>query len=295
MQTVLITGANGFVGSYLSRLLLDEYRIVATGKGACRLDINHTNFRYESLDFTDEKEVAAVLKAHQPDVIVHAGALSKPDDCEGDRAAAYQANVAATTYLLKEAARLGSFFVFLSTDFIFSGEEEGMYSEEDLAAPVNYYGQTKVEAETAVRQYPFDWSIVRTVLVYGKAHGGRDNILTMVAKNLQSGKPLRIYNDQVRTPTYVEDLAQGIKTIIDRRAAGVFHLSGEDVRTPYQMAVEVAEYLGYEGSLIEKVTEQTFSQPARRPLRTGFNLAKAKKVLDYRTTPFAEGLRKTFG
>lgn len=294
MQTVLITGANGFVGSYLSRQLLDDYKVVATGKGPSRLDINHTNFRYESFDFTRENEVDAVLSTCQPDVIIHAGALSKPDECELDREAAYRTNVAATTYLLKEAVRYKSFFVYLSTDFIFSGEEEGMYREEDPAAPVNYYGQTKLEAEGAVKQYPFNWSIVRTVLVYGKPHGGRDNILTMVAKHLAAGKPLRIFNDQVRTPTYVEDLTQGIKTLIEKRATGVFHLSGEDVRTPFQMAIEVAGHLGYDCKLIEKVTEQTFSQPARRPLRTGFDLAKAKQVLDYRTTPFAEGLRKTF-
>jgi dTDP-4-dehydrorhamnose reductase len=294
MQTVLITGANGFVGSYLSRLLLDGFKVVATGKGACRLDINHPHFRYESLDFTVEKEVSGLLASLQPEVIVHAGALSKPDECEQDRVAAYRTNVTATGYLLKEAARLKSFFVYLSTDFIFSGEEEGMYSEDDAAAPVNYYGQTKLEAEALVKQYPFDWSIVRTVLVYGKPQGGRDNIVTMVAKNLAVGVPLKIFHDQLRTPTYVEDLAQGLKTIIDKRVTGVFHLSGEDVRTPYEMAVEVARHLGYDSNLIEKVTEQSFSQPARRPLRTGFNLSKAKRLLDYRTTPFAEGLQKTF-
>lgn len=294
MQTVLITGANGFVGSYLTRLLLDDYKVIATGKGECRFDINHTNFRYKSLDFTLESEVAAVLSDLRPEVIVHAGAMSKPDDCELDRAGAYRTNVTGTGYLLKEAARLRSFFLYLSTDFIFSGEE-GMYSEEDPAAPVNYYGQTKLEAEALVRQYPYDWSIARTVLVYGHPQGGRGNILTMVANSLKEGKPLRIFNDQVRTPTYVEDLAQGLKSIIDKRAAGVFHLSGEDVLTPWEMAVETARHLGYDRSRIEKVTEQTFSQPARRPLKTGFNLSKAKRQLDYRTTPFSEGLRKTFG
>lgn len=293
MQTVLITGANGFVGSYLTRLLLDDYRVIATGKGECRLDINHKNFHYKSLDFTVESEVAAVLSSQRPEVIVHAGAMSKPDDCELDRQGAYLANVTATGFLLKEAARLRSFFLYLSTDFIFSGEE-GMYSEDDPAAPVNYYGLTKLEAEGLVRQYPFGWSIARTVLVYGHPHGGRGNILTMVANNLKEGKPLRIFNDQVRTPTFVEDLAQGLKSIIDKRATGVFHLSGEDVRTPWEMAVEATRHLGYDPELIEKVTEQTFSQPARRPLRTGFNLAKARQLLDYRTTPFSEGLRKTF-
>jgi dTDP-4-dehydrorhamnose reductase len=293
MQTVLITGANGFVGSYLSRLLLDDYKIVATGKGACRLDISHKNFHYESLDITAETEVSAVLSAFRPEVIVHAGALSKPDECELNKEQAFLTNVTSTGHLLNEAARLQSFFLFLSTDFIFSGQE-GMYSEEDLAAPVNYYGQTKLEAEELVKQYPFAWSIVRTVLVYGHPQCGRQNILTMVANNLKAGQSMKIFHDQVRTPTFVEDLTQGIKTIIEKRAGGIFHLSGEDVRTPWEMAVEVADYLGFDNRLIEKVTEQSFSQPARRPPKTGFNLSKAKELLGYCTTPFAEGLRRTF-
>jgi dTDP-4-dehydrorhamnose reductase len=245
------------------------------------------------MDFTRQNEVAEVMASVQPDIIVHSGALSKPDECEQDKEQAYNTNVSATGYLLAEAARWESFFVFLSTDFVFSGEE-GMYSEDDPLAPVNYYGQTKVEAEAMVKEYSFDWSIVRTVLVYGHPQGGRDNILTMVANNLEEGKHLKIFDDQVRTPTYVEDLAQGLKTIIDKRATGIYHISGEDVRTPYQMAIEVAEYLNLDKSLIEKVTEQTFQQPARRPLKTGFNLSKAKRELFYIPTPFAKGLKKTF-
>jgi dTDP-4-dehydrorhamnose reductase len=293
MQTVLITGSNGFVGSYLSRLLLSDYNVIATGKGECRLDIDHTHFRYELLDFTLENEVKGVLSTHQPDIIVHAGALSKPDDCELHKEQAFHTNVIATGYLLQEAARYKSFFIFLSTDFIFSGQE-GMYSEEDPAAPVNYYGQTKLEAENLVKQYPYEWGIVRTVLVYGYPNGGRHNILTMVASALKNGQPLKIFDDQVRTPTYVADLARGIKSIMDKRAQGVYHISGEDVRTPYQMAVEVADYLKLDKGLVEKVTEQSFSQPARRPLKTGFNLTKAKRDLKYQPTPFAEGLKKTF-
>ena len=293
MQTVLITGANGFVGTYLSQLLLSDYKVIATGKGACRLDIDHPHFRYESLDFTQEKEVLTVLATFKPDIIVHAGAWSKPDDCELHKEQAFLANVTSTDYLLRAAARLKSFFIFLSTDFVFSGNE-GMYGEEDPAAPVNYYGQTKLEAESLVNQYPYAWSIVRTVLVYGKPHGSRHNLLTMVANALKNGQSLKIFDDQVRTPTYVEDLAQGIKSIIDKRAQGIYHISGEDVRTPYQMAVEVADFLKLDKDLVEKVTEASFNQPARRPLKTGFNLAKAKRDLGYLPTPFKEGLKKTF-
>jgi dTDP-4-dehydrorhamnose reductase len=183
--------------------------------------------------------------------------------------------------------------VFLSTDFVFDGEK-GMYEENDERRPVNYYGQTKLLAEDEVMKYAYDWSIIRTVLVYGKPFSSRQNLLTNVAIGLQKGEKLNIFDDQVRTPTFVEDLAEGIVRIIEKRANGLFHLSGVDRVTPYQMAVAVAHHLGLDASLIKKVKEQDFNQPAKRPLKTGFNISKAKAELNYQPVSFREGLKRTF-
>src|SRR5919199_4571779 len=164
MPTILITGANGFVGYYLTlQLLQQSYKVIATGKGENRLPFTDANFVYESLDFTDEENIKAVFEKYRPDVVIHGGAISKPDECELHKEKAYLINVTGTELLLQQATVYQSFFVFISTDFVFSGEEK-RYKEEDATGPVNYYGQTKVLAEAAVRQYPHDWSIVRTVL-----------------------------------------------------------------------------------------------------------------------------------
>ena len=98
----------------------------------------------------------------------------------------------------------------------------------------------------------------------------------------------------MRTPTYVGDLADGIIVVIEKKAKGVYHLSGEDILTPWQMAVKAAEYLGLDSSLINKVTAANFSQPAKRPPKTGFVIDKAKKELGYQPLSFEEGLKKTF-
>jgi len=295
MKKVLITGANGFVGHYVAQQLLQKsYKVVATGKGNCRLPFRSKNFLYETLDFTNEEAVSRVFKKHQPDIVIHSGAISKPDECELDKEKAFLINVTGTKYLLKHSEIFKSFFIFLSSDFIFSGEEEGMYAEEDAAAPVNYYGHTKLLAEEEVKQYVYDWSIVRTVLVYGPTLSGRHNILTFVAEGLKKERPLQIFNDQIRTPTYVEDLAEGIVRLVENHKTGIYHISGEEVLTPYDMAIAVAEYLRLNTALIKPATAATFDQPARRPLKTGFNIAKAKKELDYACTPFKEGLAKTF-
>ena len=245
------------------------------------------------MDFTDPFAVHDVFEKYQPGVIVHTGAMSKPDECELNQWQAYITNVEGTITLLNNAAGYKSFFVFISTDFVFDGVK-GNYAETDIPGPVNFYGKTKLEAEEAVQEYEFEWAIVRTVLVYGKPNTGRGNILTTVKDKLEKREEYKVVDDQIRTPTYVEDLASGIVTIIEKKKKGIYHLSGTDVLTPYQMACMVADHLRLNKSLIKKVTASDFSQPAERPPKTGFNIDKARKELGFEPISFEEGLKKTF-
>lgn len=292
---ILVTGANGFLGNYLvQQLLQKQYPVIATGKGECRLSFTGVdNFDYEPMDFTDPFAVHDLFEKYQPSVVVHAGAMSKPDDCEKEQWQAYFINVEGTVTLLTNAEAYRSFFVFVSTDFVFDGEK-GMYSETDIPSPVNFYGKTKLEAEEIVKEYAFDWAIARTVLVYGKPLAGRSNILSIVKEKLEKGEEYSVVNDQVRTPTYVEDLAAGIVAIIEKKATGIYHLSGADILTPYEMAIKAADFLKLNKSLLKKVTAADFTQPAKRPPKTGFNIEKAKRELDYQPRSFDEGLAKTF-
>jgi dTDP-4-dehydrorhamnose reductase len=291
----LITGANGFLGHYLvEQLLKKNYHVIATGKGECRLPfIGNKNFEYVTMDFTDPFVVHDVFEKYKPEAVIHSGAMSKPDECELQQWQAYVTNVEGTITMLLNAEEHKSFFLFVSTDFIFDGEK-GMYAEEDTASPVNFYGKTKLEAEDAVKEYEHGWAIARTVLVYGKPPAGRSTILSIVKDKLEKGEEYSVVDDQVRTPTYVEDLAAGIISIIEKKASGIYHLSGSDVLTPYEMACKTADYLGLNKSLIKKVTAASFTQPAKRPPKTGFVIDKAKKALDFTTISFEEGLKKTF-
>jgi dTDP-4-dehydrorhamnose reductase len=131
-------------------------------------------------------------------------------------------------------------------------------------------------------------------LVYGRTFSGRENIVTNTAKALREGRPLKIFDDQVRTPTYVEDLASGIVAVMEKGRNGIYHLSGENVKTPYDVSIETAEYLHLDTSLITRVKEKDFDQPARRPAKTGFDISKAKRDLNFQPISFEEGLRRTF-
>jgi len=294
-MNVLVTGANGFLGYYLvQRLLEKDFDVIATGKGPCRLPFaSHPRFSYTEMDFTDPYSVHDVFQKCRPEIVIHGGAMTKPDECEQNQWQAYLVNVEGTVTVLLNSAEYKSYFIFLSTDFIFDGEK-GMYKETDTPNPVNYYGRTKLEAEDAVKEYEYDWSIVRTVLVYGKPVQSRSNILTIVKEKLEKGEAYNVLDDQVRTPTYVEDLATGILRMVEKRASGVYHISGKDVMTPYQMACRAADHLGLDKGLIKRVTAADFSQPARRPLRTGFDISRARSDLDFEPISFEEGLRRMF-
>lgn len=294
-MNVLVTGANGFLGYYLCRQLLDAgITVMATGKGESRLPCkNDLLFNYRSMDFTDPFQVDSVFEDFKPTVVVHAGAISRPDVCEQNQMQAYINNVEATVTLLINAAAHQSFFLFVSTDFVFDGMA-GPYDEDDATNPVNYYGRTKMEAEEAVREYEYDWAIVRTVLVYGKPRAGRENLLTMVQNSLSGGNEISIFEDQYRTPTYVEDLAEAIVSIIQKKATGTWHISGKDMLTPYKMAILTARYLGLDESFVKKIHEGELVEAARRPPRTGFIIEKAVNHLGYQPVSFMEGLQKTF-
>ena len=160
-----------------------------------------------------------------------------------------------------------------------------------MPAPVNYYGESKLAAERLVQASAGPWAIARTVLVYGVAHDyGRTNIVLWVRDSLRAGRPIKVVDDQWRTPTLAEDLAEGCWLLARHRAQGIYHLSGEEMLTPYAMSLRVANYFGLDASLITRVTADTFVQPARRPVRTGFIIDKARREVGFRPRTFAEGI-----
>jgi dTDP-4-dehydrorhamnose reductase len=291
---VLVTGANGFLGYYLVELLLRHgHDVIATGRSASRLPFQGINYHYVSFDFTDAKRTREIVDLYKPDLVIHSGAMTRPDDCEVRQWDAYMTNVEGTVNLLQAAATVKAFFVFVSTDFVFDGAR-GMYREKDERNPVNFYGKTKKEAEDFVQRYPHGWAIARTVLVYGEPKTGGQNVLTILHGKIQKGEKYQLVNDQFRTPTYVGDLARGIVAIAEKKAGGTWHLSGKDLLTPYEMGLQAARLLSLDTSLISPVHAGVFTQAALRPPRTGFVIDKAVKELGYNPVSFDEGLRLSF-
>lgn len=291
MKTVLITGSNGLLGQKLVELLVQQptIKVIATARGENRLPFTE-GYDYHSMDITNREEVTSVVEKTLPDAIIHGAAMTNVDQCESEKEACWSQNVTAVQYIVDVCRKHDIFLCHVSTDFIFDGAA-GPYTEEGEANPLSFYGWSKYAAEKLVQHSGIRWAIARTVLVYGIAYDmSRSNIILWVKKSLEDGKNIKVVTDQWRTPTLAEDLAMGCYLIANQEAEGIFNISGKDLLTPYEMAMMTADYFELDKSLIAQADSSTFSQPAKRPARTGFVLDKARSILGYEPRSFTEGI-----
>lgn len=287
---ILVTGSNGLLGQKLTELLITDQsiKLVATARGKSVLSVSPGEFH--ALDISDLEEVKRVVSAIKPDVIINTAAMTQVDQCETDREACWNANVTAVENLIKACAENHIHLVHVSTDFIFDGSH-GPLDETEAPNPVNYYGESKLAAEQAIQKSSIDWSILRTVLVYGITQDmSRSNIVLWVKNSLEQGKTIQVVNDQWRTPTLAEDLAMGCYLAAKKKAKGIYHISGKDFLTPFDIAIQTAEYFKLDKSLIKATDSTQFTQPAKRPAKTGFIIDKARKDLGYEPHSFREGI-----
>ncbi|PLK46493.1 NAD(P)-dependent oxidoreductase [Emticicia sp. TH156] len=291
MKKILLTGSNGLLGQKLVELLVSttNHDVYATARGENRLPFTK-GYTYTPMDITDKTQVQEVIDRIKPEVIINTAAMTNVDMCETAKDDCWKQNVNAVEFLVEAAERNRCFLLHVSTDFIFDGKN-GPYKEDAEANPISFYGWSKYAAEKIVINSNIRWAIARTVLVYGIAHDmSRTNIILWVKKSLEDGKNIKVVTDQWRTPTLAEDLAKGCLLISEKEAEGIYNISGKDFLTPYEMAIMTADYFNLDKSLISKADSTTFTQPAKRPPRTGFDLTKSNEVLGYNPVSFTEGI-----
>ncbi len=287
---ILVTGSNGLLGQKLVELISsgNDY-LIATAKSALVIDLPKGEFH--ALDVTDAGSIENVIALSKPDVIIHTAAMTQVDQCETEQEKCWLNNVQAVENLVKACEKSSIRLIHLSTDFIFDGTH-GPLDETEKPNPLSYYGKSKLAAEELIQKSNIDWAILRTVLVFGVTKDmSRSNIVLWVKKSLEEGKTIQVVNDQWRTPTLAEDLAIGCYLAATQKAKGIYNISGETMMTPYDIALATAEFFKLDASLIKKTDSTQFKQPAARPPKTGFIIAKAKKELSYQPRSFSEGLK----
>ncbi|MDO8999595.1 MAG: NAD(P)-dependent oxidoreductase [Bacteroidota bacterium] len=296
---ILITGSNGLLGQKLVYKLRNNAAVtcIATARGENRL-AKQEGYVFESLDITNKENVNNVFSKHLPDVIVNTAAMTNVDACETEKDACWAMNVTSVNHQVKALENLkikhsnyNPHFIHLSTDFIFDGTH-GPLDENETPNPLSYYAESKLAAEKIVQASLLDWAIARTVLVFGIVDNmSRSNIVLWVKSNLEQGKIINVVDDQFRTPTLAEDLADGCILIAQKRAKGIYNISGKDFYSILELANVVADYYQLDKSLIKPSKSADIKQPAKRPPITGFIIEKAKKELGYNPHSFTEGIK----
>ena len=273
-KKILITGSNGLLGQKLVLALRHNYEVLATSIGACRIN-NQSGFTYQSLDVTNQQAVRKIILDFQPDVVINSAAMTNVDACEDDQEACDKINTYAVVYLADACAEIESHLVHISTDFIFDGED-GPYIEEDQANPLNYYGLSKWKSEQILQKHSCDWVVLRTIVVYGTADNlNKGNIVLWGREAFKKGESLNVIDDQFRSPTLAEDLAQACILVLEKRAKGVYNISGKDIMSIFEMVERMANFYGFDKSIINRISTATLNQKAIRPARTGFILDKS--------------------
>ena len=297
MKKILIIGANGFTGRQILNDLSVHTQYKVTG---CSLhpDISPNDagkYRFIETDIRNEADIKRLFEEVQPDVVINCSALSVPDYCETHHEEAYLTNVTAVSQLAVFCEEYKSRFIHLSTDFVFDekiNEDAGLlYTEEDVPAPVNYYGYTKWKGEEKVAETCSSFAIVRVAIVYGRALPGQHgNIVQLVMKRLKAGQEIRVVSDQWRTPTYVGDVSDGVQRLIAHTTNGIFHICGDECMSIAEIAYQVADYMGLDRSLIYSVTTEEMNEPTPRPRFSGMSIDKARTMLGYEPQKLKEVL-----
>ena len=290
----MITGVNGLVGQHLTIPLLQAgHTVIGLGRGPLRIPFAAFGaFTYYGIDITHDFLLQEIMQRERPECVIHAAAMTQVDECQLNQEKAEAINVLATASLLSLAEEYSRYFLYVSTDFVFDGMK-GNYKETDAVNPINWYGFTKMQAEAITQTSTIPWAIARTCLVFGnRINESGNNIISWVKKNLENATPIKLVNDQWRTPSFAEDLAAGLLLMIEKQSGGIYHLSGKDRLTPYAMALETADFLKLDPAVLEPVETVSFQQAAKRPLLTGLDISKSIKDLGFAPKSFKEGLRK---
>lgn len=292
MKKILITGSNGLLGQKLVHKLKNHsiFQLIATSIGENRIK-DKNGYVYESMNIANRTEVLLLIEKHQPEVIINTAAMTNVDACEENQEKCWELNVTAVKYLIEAAQISNSHLIHLSTDFVFDGEA-GPYKETDQPNPLSYYGKSKLASEKLLEESKIKWSIVRTIIVYGIVEDmSRSNIVLWAKAALEKKQKLTIVNDQFRSPTLAEDLADACILIAEKEKKGIFHISGKDFMSIVELVKRVAKHYKLDDSLIEEISSKSLNQAAKRPPKTGFILDKAYRELNYQPHSFEEGMQ----
>ncbi len=260
LPRLLITGVSGFLGWHLCRQAYKDWQVFGTFRTH---PIKISGVSCQAIDLTDKTAVQQCLQELQPDAVIHAAALSKPNQCEEKPELSFLANVEATRNLAEFCGKHQIPLVFTSSGKVFDGQS-APYLETDPPSPINVYGRHKVKAESLIQALHPGAVICRMPLMYGPPSPTTASFVQNFIQTLQAQKPLSLFWDEYRCPAYVEDAAKGLLLALER-GIGILNLGGPERISCYEFGLLLAEVFDLDASYIRRCYQNEVSMPAARP------------------------------
>ena len=276
-MSVLITGANGLVGSRLVARLADQEDVIAQGRGPARGPAQKVG-RYHDVDLSQAGALRELITRLKPKAILHAAAMTDVDACERDPVLAWRLNVGSVEEAALGAREVGARLVAISTDYVFDGED-GPYGEEDVPNPRGAYARSKRAGEEAALLLAPNAAVARVAVVYSGHPGARRTFAQGTVEALLAGKEVKAFGDQVVSPTLADNAAELITGLWKSGQGGIFHCSGASVVSRVEFCVALARKLGADERLIVPTRLADAKLLAPRPLKAGLEVGKIQALL----------------
>mgnify|MGYP001059733179 CR=1 FL=1 len=269
---IIGTGLSGLVGSRVRELLADKFDFV--------------DFSLDTgIDITNQAVLKDAFSKHQKaDVVLHLTAFTDVDKAwkqRGDKEGlCYQVNVIGTRNIAQLCAQYKQYLIHISTDFVFDGRNSssGGYTEEDVPYPIEWYGETKYLAEKEVEKSGAKYCIARIAFPFRAKFDNKLDLVRKIIKGFQENSLAPMFVDQIVTPTFVDDIAFALTSLINRTGQGIYHLVGSTALSPYELAIQIAEVFGFDKGRVKKGTLEEYAKKTGRPRQKNLFLSN-KKIL----------------
>ena len=294
VKSILITGANGFVGKYLVMHLQKTFRVIQSDKTVS----TESDEKYSAyMDITKPETIDNVFLKFSPDIVLHLAANKNIDNCEIYPEEAFRVNLKGTNNIISACDKYKAFLIFMSSDYVFDGIS-GNYQEEHIMNPLTIYGRTKKEAEDLVVKSGIMFCIFRSGSIYGNDNW-QGPLLKWASERLAKGHFVNAFSNIFSTPTCIYDVAVGVERIANNYANGIFHIAGSQRVSRWEFLRLYADVNGYRSDLVVK-DEYKFSQGIdryHRPYDLSLNTTVSEHNLRMKFRNISEGftIAKNYG
>lgn len=283
MKKAIVTGASGLLGRAIRKAFASDGEWEVTG-----LAKNRVREGLTAHDLLDAEATHELLERIRPAVVIHSAAERRPDRCEGQPEATHALNVTATSTICEAARAVGAWTLFISTDYVFDGLNPP-YRPGDPTHPLNAYGESKLAGEEAALSVDSGNAVLRLPILYGEVEELEESAVTVIARALLDPKPAKMDHWAVRRPTLVDDAGVACLSLANLREAGqsvsgIFHFSGLEAMTKYDMALVMGEALGRDTSHLQPDDQPPAGAP--RPRDCSLDCARLDALVPVPRTPF---------